>query len=147
MTKNEMMDYMSKNLGNQDDPYVGIFWYDPSARELFGIDKVHSLEKDFNTNGAKTTNTLHRDFWQKQHHKDKALNRQSRFIGDYSMTPRGRVWQERNKGFFVTVGEWINQHPEAKKLILLEFDLPKDTKFIIDPHWNIGSGWSGDLLR
>lgn len=141
-----MMDYMRKNFDAQNDGYVGIFWFDAKNGELFGVDKVHAMEKDFDANGLKTSNTLHKDFWQKQFHKDTALGRTTRFKGDYTQTPRGRVWERRDKGFAVTVGEWINDYPKAKKIIPLEFDLPHDTEFIIDPHWNIGSGWSGEKL-
>lgn len=43
------------------------------------------------------------------------------------------------------VGNWIKNYLEAKNVILSEFELPEaDTQFIIDSHWNIGSGWEGD---
>jgi hypothetical protein len=146
MTSAKMMDYMRANMDAQNDAYVGIFWYDKNAGELFGVDKMHSMEKDFNINGLKTSNTLHKDFWRKQYHKDTALGRVTKFRGDYPIIPRGRVWERKGKGFAVTVGDWIKDKKKKKKLILIEFDLPENTEFIIDPHWDIGSGWSGEKL-
>jgi len=143
---NEMMEYMQKNFDKQNDAYIGIFWFDSNEDELFGIQKIPANTKKFNHNGNKTITVLHKDFWRKEYFKAKALGKRTRFIGDYTLTPRGRVWEKKDKGFIVTVGEWINDYPQSRELILIEFNLPKETKFVIDKHWNIGSGWSGDKI-
>jgi len=143
---NDMMEHMKNNFDKQDLPYIGIFWYDSNEDDLFGIQKITADTKDFDTKGNKTISVLHKDFWKKEYHKAKALNKRTRFIGDYTLTPRGRVWENKDEGFFVTVGEWIHDYPQAREQIIIEFNLPKETQFIVDPHWNIGSGWSGDNL-
>ena len=143
---NEMIEHMKKNFDKQDEPYIGIFWYDSNEDELFGIQKNPAEDMQFDSNGNKTIRVLHKDFWRKEYHKSKALKRQTRFVGDYTLTPRGRVWEKQGEGFVVTVGEWIRDYPQAKTLIIIEFNLPSNTKFLIDCHWNIGSGWSGDKI-
>jgi len=45
--------------------------------------------------------------------------------------PRGRVFFVKDTGFIVVVGDWINEYPDAKRLILSEFNLPSDTEFKI----------------
>jgi len=142
----EMMEYMKNNFDKQDEAFVGIFWYDKNAKELFGIVKEDPEYVKPNQYGDKTGKTLHRDFWQRQYHRAKAKGIKTQFNGDYTQIPRGRVWQTGNKKTVVTVGEWINDFPEAKELVIFEFNLPDDTEFRIDPHWNIGSGWSGEKL-
>jgi hypothetical protein len=139
-----MMEYMRDNFDKQDDPYLGIFWYDPKQDELFGIVRESPEDMQFNRNGEKTGRLLHRVFWQREYHKAKSKGKETRFVGDYTMTPRGRIWEKKGEGFAVTVGEWINKYPNAKEHILFEFNLPQNTVFIIDEHWNIGSGWEGD---
>jgi len=142
----KMMDSMRANFNNQDVPNVGIFWFSPKSQELFGIAKIPTCDRQFDFRGLKTISTLHKDFWTKQYHKDKALGRPTAFHGDYTQTPRGRVWEQKDVGFIVTVGEWFKDYPIAKKLIQIEFDLPESTEYRIDDHWNIGSGWSGDAI-
>jgi hypothetical protein len=128
----EMMEHMRNNFDKQDEPYIGIFWFDAKEDELFGIQKHPAADTQFDCNGNKTIRVLHKDFWQKEYHKSKALNKQTRFVGDYTLTPRGRVWEKRGQGFVVTIGEWINDYPQAKELILIEFNLPRDAEFLVD---------------
>jgi len=137
---------MRKNMGEQSDGYVGIFWYDPKIGELFGVDKESAKSKDFDDKGMKTGKVLHMNYWVKQYHRAMALGKHTRFSGDYTKVPRGRVWERKGKGFAVTVGEWIKDFPDARELVLIEFDLPDNTEFIIDEHWSIGSGWEGDKI-
>jgi hypothetical protein len=54
------------------------------------------------------------------------------------------IGEVENKGFVVCVGHWITQYPSAKAEILKEFNLPKDTKFLIDSHWDLGHSWSNE---
>ena len=49
-----------------------------------------------------------------------------RFKGDYTQVPRGRVFQFEDGTFVVFTGDWINNYPDVKSLILEEFDLPED---------------------
>ena len=67
------MDSMTDNFDLQDDPQVGIFWYDEAGDELFGVTKAYAGELQFNHNGLKTVKTLHRDWWKQQ--RDKARYR------------------------------------------------------------------------
>ena len=40
------------------------------------------------------------------------------------------------------VGKWLEENPEAKELILAEFNLPADkTTFEYAIHWDIGQTW------
>ena len=40
------------------------------------------------------------------------------------------------------VGKWLEEYPEARELILEEFDLPADkTVFEYAVHWDIGQKW------
>ncbi len=64
-------------------------------------------------------------------------------IGAYENKPRGRVFylMEEDR-FVVMVGKWLEEHPEARQLILQEFDLQADkTTFEYAVHWDIGKKW------
>ena len=67
------------------------------------------------------------------------------FVGGYQDTPRGRIFYEvRTKLFVIKVGSWINDFPNAKSLIIDEFNLNgQNCRFEIDKHWEIGYGWEG----
>lgn len=140
---NAFREIMADSDQYQDDAYVGIFWYDTDKDELFGV--VSTLAEDVpyyksNLFGApvRTSKALHYKVWQREyfHGKD------ARFQGDYTMVPRGRIFQIQDYGFVVCVGKWINEYPQAKKEILYTFQLPEDTEFRIDSHWDLGHGWS-----
>ncbi len=128
-----------------DEPYVGIFWYDVENKELFGVKSVSIAEAKyresslFSKSFVKTCTTIHKNVWKKESYRGK----DKRFQGDYTKVPRGRVFEVKDKGFYVCVGSWINDYPEAKDEIIFEFQLPKDkTQFKIDIHCEIGHGWS-----
>ena len=139
------MDFMRDSEDYQDDPEVGIFWYDPDSKELFGVTKVlisdtgwyHSNQWDVD---VKTDRHLHKNVWQKGFHRGK----DKRFFGDHTMVPRGRVFEFRD-GLKVFTGDWIDEYPEAKELIIDEFNLPEDTEFVKDIHWDLGHGWSDEF--
>ena len=140
---NAFREIMAYNNQYVDDPYVGIFWYDSESEELFGVYSV--LAEDVNwyysdqfKANAKTCRPLHYALWQKGVNKGK----DPRYQQDYTSTPRGRVFEVENRGFVVCVGHWINDYPEAKAEILDTFQLPNDTEFEIDSHWDLGRGWS-----
>lgn len=139
----EHIQSMHNYMGSESGEKVGLFWYSPKDEELFGVNSVNASDLRFDMNGRKTISKLHRDIWQRQKQRDKAKGKVSIWSGDYTMIPRGRVWQrQEDEKFYVTIGSWIDKYPEAKDLILDEFDLPNDVEFIIDRHWEIGHGWS-----
>ena len=50
-----------------------------------------------------------------------------------------------NSNWTVRVGN--EEYPHVKNMILDEFELPKDnTEFVQDIHWEIGHGWSDELI-
>lgn len=140
---NAFRQLMADNREYQDDPYVGIFWYDTNRQELFGIKSALAEDLPFKycslfPHKAKTCTPLHEKVWQKEFYRKK----DPRFSGDYTKVPRGRIFEVEDQGFVVCVGQWIKDHPEAKEEILYEFNLPEDTEFKIDEHWDLGHGWS-----
>jgi hypothetical protein len=48
--------------------------------------------------------------------------------------PRGRIFEIKDKGFAVCVGNWIKDYPQVKQLVKNEFQLPENTEFIVDQH-------------
>lgn len=152
-TNNNMIncfrELMSENNEYQDDALVGIFWYDPATDDLFGVYAVNVNDVNFYKSDTfncevKTCKQLHYATWQKECNK----GRDKRFqTMDYTKYPRGRVFQLSDGSFIVCVGNWINDYPSCKDLILIEFQLPKDnTEFVIDSHWDLGHGWSDKKL-
>ena len=145
---NAFREAMAANIDKQDDAEVGIFWYDTSQKELFGIKSADVNDVEFYKSNlfegkqVKTCTPLHYKVWQKEYHRGK----DKRFFGDYTLVPRGRVFFVEDIGFVVIAGDWIDDYPEAKEEILYEFNLPKDTQFKKDVHWNIGHGWSDKFM-
>ena len=129
-----------------DKPQVGIFWYSPEDVELFGV--VSMDAEDAEVSGKTTLGKRHDQVWKKEHFRAVAKNKvDSPFYDDSNAynIPRGRVFLKKD-GFLVMVGKWIEDYPEAKDLLLDEFNLPPDTEFRYDEHWDIGHGWSGDHM-
>ena len=148
--RQEVIASMSDNLDTQDNPNVGIFWYDEKKDELFGVNKVQSAQLQFSPKGLKTYNTLDKDWWQKQ--KQRLLGKGAPlgiFVNDYTSIPRGRVFEREGVGFQLMVGKWIDDYGKDKieNLVKDEFNLqnvPFET--IIDTHWDIGHGWSQEFV-
>lgn len=140
------VEVMKSNEKIQDDPLVAIFWYDADNDELFGVKSTiasqigwyHSNQWNHD---VKTEPRLHKQIWQKEHFKGK----DRRFNGDHTLVPRGRVFEFKEEGFRVYTGDWIDNYPQVKQYILDEFELPENTKFIKDIHWDIGHGWSDEF--
>lgn len=138
---------MSENMSHQEDGEVGIFWYDTEQDDLFGVrsasveDVPFYKSNLFNTQ-VKTCRPLHYKIWEKEYHR----GRDKRFRGDYTLVPRGRIFYVKDRGFVVVVGDWIDDYPTAKELIIDEFNLPADAEFQKDIHWNIGHGWSDKFM-
>lgn len=127
---NALKELMASNIEGQDDPKVGIFWYDTENNELFGVkdvatDEASCYDSTIFNREVRTCKALHYKVWQKEYYRGK----DKRFRGDYTFVPRGRVFYVEGQGYVVIVGDWIDDHPEAKQEILFEFDLPEDTRF------------------
>ena len=142
--RRKVMQSMADNFETQDDPKVGIFWYDSNRDELFGVSKVNAGDLRFNTNGLKTISTLHKSWWQKQ--KNRAVSKNEDpgiFAKDYTQIPRGIIFQKKDGGFQLMCGSWMNDHIED--LVKDEFDLQNvPLERTIDIHWELGHGWSED---
>lgn len=125
---------------------IGIFWYDVNKDELFGVNKEDAEHCNFvpssDGDDIRSYGRLHKDIWKKEQYRGK----DKRFVGDYTKIPRGRVSQYKNKGFVVFVGDWIDDYPSVKADIIYEFELPSDVEFRKDHHWNLGNGWSDELI-
>lgn len=142
----QMIRFMEANRGHGDDPKVGIFWYNVAWKELFGV-VTHPLRDYTQANcsdGRISCSELHEDVWRKgcnyqKYHGDG----KGPFIGPYENKPRGRVFYDIAKDrFVVMVGKWFEEYPEARELILEEFDLPAEkTTFEYAIHWDIGHTW------
>ena len=142
---NAFIEVMTDNFDKQDDPDVGIFWYDADSDDLFGVVAVSLDEAKafrsrlFNNREVRTCQKLHHRVWQKEHFRGK----DRRFNGDWTKVPRGRVFALDDSTFVVMVGHWIRQYPQVMDYVLDEFQLPEDnTEFRIDRHWDIGHGYA-----
>ena len=130
-------------------PCVGIFWYDEQTKSLFGVRKKELSPKaaeEAAEKGLPFINypQLHRQVWAKEYYRAQAKQVESKFTGDYTKIPRGRVAWNVNK-FIVLVGKWAEPiQDELSELIEQEFSLPY-FEFVYDRHWDLGYGWSGDM--
>ena len=123
-------------------PCVGIFWYDPEAHNFFGVHKKEltpTIVEEAAEKGVPFINypKLHRQIWQREYFKAQAKGERTKFEGDYTQVPRGRVAWNVNK-FIVLVGKWA--------VLEQEFSLPY-FEFVYDHHWDLGHGWSGDMPK
>lgn len=129
------------------EPQIGIFWYSPERDELFGVQSI--AESDLKEMGRSTFTKRHDQVWKKEHARALAKNDVNSpfFKGSNGYhIPRGRIFLKED-GYSVALGKWINDYPQAKDLILEEFNLPENkTEFTYDEHWDIGHGWSGDHM-
>ncbi len=145
---------LMKGFMDNENPKVGIFWYNYVDNTLFGVEKGDA--ELYNDQGNIITYPkLHKTYWQKQHHRAVAKNDINSIFykeHNYTLIPRGRIFLE-NGIFYVNVGSWINgevngqnciDKDKLKDLIVDEFNLPNDFIFRVDHHWDIGHGWSED---
>lgn len=134
---------------DEDMPSVGIFWYDTEEQDFFGVYKRELTPKmieDAADKGLPFINypKLHRQVWKEQYFRALSQHKPTRFTGDYTMIPRGRVAWSIDK-FVVFVGKWAEgKEEELTTLIEKYFALPF-FEFIYDEHWDLGHGWSGDF--
>ena len=110
-------------------PCIGIFWYGPEDHSFFGVRKSELTPKmveDAAEKGLPFINYphLHRQVWAKEYFRAQAKHEETKFKGDYTMIPRGRVAWNINK-FIVLVGHWAEPiQEELTSLIEEEFSLP-----------------------
>lgn len=137
---------MEANRGHANDPKVGIFWYNPAWKELFGVvsHPVRDYTRANASDGRITCSEMHEDVWRKEFNRQKYHgDGKGPFQGPYEQKPRGRVFYLMDEDrYVVAVGKWLEEHPEARELILEEFNLPADkTRFEYAIHWDIGHCW------
>ncbi|MCL1866038.1 MAG: hypothetical protein FWF82_01355 [Oscillospiraceae bacterium] len=138
-----IIEIMESGLETQSDAKLGIFWYDRESGELFGVRSAFADEISYDGNGSKTIRTLHKSVWAKEKQRAASKSQNTLFKGDYTLIPRGRIFQFLPDNHFeIMVGSWIDKYPAAVELIINEFDLPPDTVVTKDIHWEIGHGWS-----
>ena len=110
---------MESNRGKDDEPKVGIFWYDPLKNDLFGV-RSHRVSDYVKANsrsefGSISCSEMHEDVWKKEFHRQKYKNGGiGPFTGAYEMVPRGRIfYNPEDDEFTIAVGSWIEQYPQA----------------------------------
>lgn len=151
MDKDELdaaMKLMASNRGKDDEPKVGIFWYDPRTNDLFGV-RSHRVSDYTKANsrtefGSISCSEMHEDVWKKEFHRQKYKNGGiGPFTGAYEMVPRGRIfYNPETMSFTIAVGSWIEQFPQAVALIVKEFNLEGATYEVKTAHhWDIGQKW------
>ena len=143
-----LMEAMRDTIDTQDEPKVGIFWYNPERNRLVGVSSVYAADLSYNAKGRKTLRTLRHTAWLKIR-KNAILDDSNDKIWleeDYTQVPRGRVFQIDRTGtasFEVLVGSWIHEYPQAAQLIVDEFNLKEDEFYFVESeHWNVGRGTS-----
>ena len=130
-------------------PCIGIFWYDPEEHNFFGVYKKEitpRMVEEAAEKGVPFINypKLHRQVWAKEYFRAQATHEPTKFKGDYTQVPRGRVAWNIDK-FIVLVGKWAEPiQEELTELLEQEFSLPY-FEFVYDEHWDLGHGWSGDM--
>ncbi len=146
----ELVDVMRGFMDN-GKPKLGIFWYNTALGTLFGIEKEDADNVPF-VNGKATTGKLHKTFWQKQHHRAEAKGDTASIYyseHNYTMIPRGRIFlDEATNHFYVCVGHWLNDIDQEhfREVLEDEFNLPTNFDLVIDHHWDLGHGWSEELI-
>ena len=128
-----VIEAMKSLVDIQDSPMIGLFWYDNIEDEIYGVRAEFACDKEFcwsKTYGAyiKSTIQTHEKAWEKEAKKGK----DARFFCEYINSLKGSVFEFEDRGFVVITGSWINEYPNAKELILYEFQLPREkTDFLI----------------
>jgi len=146
--REEMMKLMRDNFDFQDEPKLGIFWYDENEDVLFGVVKIEAIDVPFAGAFAerKTIRSLHKSWWTKQKMRYRAGKEKNPiYEGDYTKIPRGRIFQRKTDNVFeVMCGSWMTEH--IMELVIDEFDLQtQNVEKVIDEHWEIGHGWSEEF--
>ena len=143
----EAIDTMARNRGAGDEPKVGIFWYNPTLKQFFGV-VTHKRSDYLRPNaggGLITCSEMHEDVWKKEFRRQKYHGGGiGPFKGEYQMKPRGRVfYSPADDQYIIAVGSWIDGNPEAIDLIIEEYDLPRENTIVQKAsHWDIGQTWA-----
>lgn len=146
-TMKDMMDYMDANLEEQERPKVGIFWYSPRIKDVFGVVAVDAQERaEIEKNRTMVScKELHKYVWKKKFNYYKYHGGSDLYVGDYKNTPRGRVFYcPKSNEFIIMVGTWFNDNTEALDKIKNAFDLNQEglnVKVEFGDHWEIGMGY------
>ena len=141
---------MQRNRGAGEEPKVGIFWWNATLKELFGI-VTHKRTDYLRPNaggGLITCSEMHEDVWKKEFRRQKYHGGGiGPFKGEYQMKPRGRVfYSPADDQYIIAVGSWIDQNPEAIAAIIEEFDLPSEKTIVQKAtHWDIGQTWADTM--
>ena len=81
---------------------------------------------------------LHRQVWAKEYFRAQANHTKTKFKGDYTQIPRGRVAWTIDR-FIVLVGHWAEPiQDELTELLEKEFSLPY-FEFVYDEHWDLAT--------
>ena len=138
---------MERNRGAGEEPKVGIFWWNATLHELFGV--VTHKRTDYlrpNTGGGLITcSEMHEDVWKKEFRRQKYHGGGiGPFKGEYQMKPRGRVFYNPTANqYIIAVGSWIDENQDAIDAIIEEFDLPRENTVVQKAtHWDIGQTWN-----
>lgn len=143
----EAIETMARNRGAGDEPKVGIFWYNATLKQLFGV-VTHKRTDYLKPNaggGLITCSEMHEDVWKKEFRKQKYHgDGTGPFKGEYQYKPRGRVfYNPTDDQYIIAVGTWIDENSEAIDLIIEEFDLPREKTIVQKAsHWDIGQTWN-----
>lgn len=114
----------------EENPSVGIFWYDSASHSLFGVRKQEVTPSQIETAACDGLPFIiypetNEEVWQ-----------QEKFPGEYARTPRGRVSWVVNR-FVVLVGSWASPiEDELTVLLQAEFSLPS-LELVFDEHWDV----------
>ncbi len=141
----EAMRLMQSNRGKGDEPMVGIFWYSPQRKMLFGVRSHRISDYTKAEYGCISCSEIHKDVWKKEYHRQKYKNDGiGPYTGAYEMVPRGRIFYNPDTEVFtIAVGNWIHQYPEAVPLIVDEFNLAAAIYEVKTAHhWDIGQKWN-----
>lgn len=126
-------------------PSVGIFWYDPKDHNLFGVRKKELTPREVEEAAEKgkpfiNYPHLHRQVWAKEYFRAQAKHYETKFKGDYTQIPRGRVAWTIDK-FIVLVGHWAEPiQDELTELIENAFSLPC-FEFVYDERMEFTTNW------
>jgi len=149
-----LMNGMRTTKDAQNEPKVGLFWYNPERNVLVGVQSAFASELPFNSKGNKTLKILHDTSWESVRQNAIAIGSTDEIWDEesYMMVPRGRVFQRAVPGsdagyYRICVGSWIRDYPRACELIVKAFNLGNSEYDIEhDEHWDVGRGDSEKLI-
>ncbi len=141
-----MMAAMDANLEKQNNPKVGIFWYSPLIKDVFGVVAVDAHDQaQIEHREAVSCKELHKYVWKKKYNYYKFHGGSNLYVGDYKYVPRGRVFYfPETDEYDIMVGKWIYEYPEAVDKIKAAFDLNDRNLFVhvkLGIHKEIGMGY------